>query len=795
MQAKLCNTLCLLFFCLAVCFAQNANAQNVSAQSGTIGFQERVHLHMDKSFYLPGDTIWFKAYVVDEANLPSKASGTLYVDLINEKDSLLNGFTLPLLNGVSFGNAPIDIKNSKGLYRLRAYTRIMDNITPISFFDQVIKLGDVEQIKNQITAIQDIDVRFLPEGGNLLMGLPSRIAYKAVSKNGHGVNIEGRVLNSKGTEICLIQDTYQGMGSFFFTPEEGITYKAIVKVNGAEREIDLPLSQSSGYTLAVSQRDTSELVIKSMCTKDLVAKGELKLSVHKNEVELLSIPFVMDSQMARMTIETAKLPQGIVQISLLAANGQPLCERLVFIGQGRNNDAIKQNGLAAQYPKRGETKIELQTIVDGEPVTNGSFSVAVINSEVGVTDLNNESHIFADLLLSPDLKGHIENPNRYFMDSSDSTRMHLDNLMLTQGWRKISWKKKYNPEKTIRVSGKVTDGKGTVSAARVTLMRTGKELGIDQAVTDSIGRFSFDLVYTGVGNFVVQAKSEKSKWLTVKFDSLPTVPILPHIFIKNYISDTLSFSSKEVMQKNTHKHLKQEGIKLKEVQIKGGKKLEYGPSGEPLNSGHAFQVILPKDLVHVENIMDYLTRHLGGGAVIATNDYGVMKPMFFSPVIKGGKITSERVLVELGVFINGTQIDEHFDLSVLPVKEIEKIQVYMNSFPPPVPVLMIISMKDKNILYQNFRKETPPGTAYLKLDGYTVSKAFYEVKYPLKKERDEEDLRSTLYWAPNLVPDKNGKINFSYFNGDLTGKHRVVVEGFDGQGDLFRKEWTYDVKE
>ena len=791
MPKRFSYILYLLLFIVTVCFI---HTQTVFAQQASINIQERVHLHMDKSFYLPGDTIWFKAYVVDEANLPSKASGILYVELINAKDSLINRLTLPLLNGISFGNAPIDIKNSKGLYRLRAYTRVMDNASPASFFDQLIKIGDVEQIKNQITTIQDLDIRFLPESGNLLIGLPSRIAYKAVSKNGRGINIKGKVLNSKGTEMCLIDGTYLGMGSFFLTPEEGITYKAIVNVNGAEREIELPVAQSSGYALSVSQRDTSELVIKSMCTKDLVAKGELKLSLHKNGVELLNVPLVMDSQMARMTIETAKLPRGIVQISLLAANGQPLCERLAFIGQGRNNDAVKQIGLTAQYPKRGQTKIELQMGIDGKTVTNGSFSVAVTNTDVSMPDLDNESHILADLLLSQDLKGHIENLNRYFMDSSDSTRMHLDNLMLTQGWRKINWQKKYSPEKTIRISGRVADSKSVVKDAKVTLMRTGNEMGVEQTVTDSEGRFSFDLEYAGLGNFIVQAKSDQSKWLTVKLDSLPAMPILPNSFVKNYLGDTLSFSSKEVMQKNAQKYLKLEGIKLKEVEIKGSKRLEYGPSGAPLNSGNVFQVILPKDLVHVEDIMDYLSRHLGGGAVIATNEYGVMKPMFFSSVMTGGKLTGKRVLVELDVLINGSPIDEYFDLSVLPVKEIEEIQVYMGGFPEH-PILMTITMKDKNILYQNFRKETPSGTAYLKQEGYTISKAFYEVKYPLKKQSKEEDLRTTLYWAPNLIPDKNGKVNFSYFNGDLTGKHRIVIEGFDGQGNLFRKEWSYKVEE
>lgn len=790
MPTKFCVIIYLSFFCVMGCFFQSVQAQNLSAQQSSINSQERVHLHMDKSFYLPGDTIWFKAYVVDEANLPSKASGILYVELIDAKDSLINRLTLPVLNGISFGNAAIDIKNSKGLYRLRAYTRVMDNASPASFFDTVVKIGDVEQIKNQITTIQEADIRLLPEGGNLLLGLPSRIAYKAVSNSGRGITISGKVLDSKGTEMCLMEDSYLGMGSFFLTPEEGITYKAIITVNGAEREIELPVAQSSGYALGVSQRDTSELVIKSMCTKDLVAKGELKLLIRKNGIELLSIPFTMDSQMARMKIEAAKLPQGIVQISLLAPNGQPVCERLAFIGQGRNNDVIKQNGLTTQYSKRDETKIELQTRINGKPVVNGSFSVAVTNSDVSIPDLDNESHILADLLLSSDLKGHIENPNRYFMDSSDSTRMHLDNLMLTQGWRKISWQKKYSPEKTMRISGRVTDRKGAVAAANVTLMRTGNEMGIEQTVTDSEGRFSFDLEYAGLGNFIVQAKSDQSKWLTVKLDSLPAIPILPNSFVKNYLSDTLSFSSKEVMQKNAQKYLKQEGIKLKEVEIKGSKKLDYNDSGEPVNSGHIFQVILPKDLVHVENIMDYLARHLGGNGVIAMNDYGVMKPMY--PLYIKGMNTIK--MMPIGVSINGFPVDEYFDLSALPVKEIEKIQVYLLGTPPH-PSLMTISMKDKSILYQNFRKGTPPGTAYLKQEGYTISKAFYEVKYPLKKQSKEEDLRTTLYWAPNLIPDKNGKMSFGYFNGDLTGKHRIVVEGFDGQGNLFRKEWSYKVEE
>ena len=51
--------------------------------------QEKVHVHMDKPYYAIGDSIWFKAYVVNaEKNQLSTLSRILYVELINEKKEL-----------------------------------------------------------------------------------------------------------------------------------------------------------------------------------------------------------------------------------------------------------------------------------------------------------------------------------------------------------------------------------------------------------------------------------------------------------------------------------------------------------------------------------------------------------------------------------------------------------------------------------------------------------------------------------------------------------------------------------
>ncbi|MGZ3945526.1 MAG: hypothetical protein ACXVJB_11320, partial [Mucilaginibacter sp.] len=63
-----------------------------------------------------------------------------------------------------------------------------------------------------------------------------------------------------------------------------------------------------------------------------------------------------------------------------------------------------------------------------------------------------------------------------------------------------------------------------------------------------------------------------------------------------------------------------------------------------------------------------------------------------------------------------------------------------------------------------------------------------------KKDNDAADLRSTVYWNPNILADKDGKASFEYYNADTKGTYRVVVEGIDDDGKLGRAVYRYEVK-
>lgn len=106
------------------------------------GYQEKVYLHTDKPYYLKGDTIWLKGYLVDARThrMQDAQSRFLYIELINRKNKVvqrkkLKGDGGRFHNFIALGK---DIEESE--YQLRAYTNYMRNAGEEFFFTQQISV-------------------------------------------------------------------------------------------------------------------------------------------------------------------------------------------------------------------------------------------------------------------------------------------------------------------------------------------------------------------------------------------------------------------------------------------------------------------------------------------------------------------------------------------------------------------------------------------------------------------------------------------------------------------------------
>lgn len=111
---------------------------------------EKIHIHFDKPYYAAGDDLWYKAYVLDaKTGQLSSRSKVLHIEFASLSGKLIKKQTLPMTNGLTWGDFKIPDDLAAGSYRIRAYTHWMRNWGEDKIFDKILKVGNYWE--NQIS--------------------------------------------------------------------------------------------------------------------------------------------------------------------------------------------------------------------------------------------------------------------------------------------------------------------------------------------------------------------------------------------------------------------------------------------------------------------------------------------------------------------------------------------------------------------------------------------------------------------------------------------------------------------
>ncbi|MDR2233287.1 MAG: TonB-dependent receptor plug domain-containing protein [Tannerella sp.] len=523
--------------------------------------QEKIYVHTDRNVYVPGEKIWFKAYVADAAtHIPVTASRYVYVELISAADTLINRVMVRQTDGMFYGYLPLNEIVPEGDYTLRAYTGFMENIGDDYFFKKNIRIGSIDssrrepegngkdreiagqarndalqqgiasQARNDAQLKQhgdDYDVSFFPEGGNLIEGAFCKVAFKALRSDGTADNVSGEIVDERGTVITLVETYYAGMGAFSFIPANGKTYRLKCRNSkGSEKQFELPQSYPNACALTVLQRNkriTIE-VRKSVGNAESPHHSAATPCYLLGHCRGMVFHFTaLDNLKEPIAFSEKDLPDGVLQFVLFDGQMNPLSERLVF-----NKTLINEN-LEFQtdkpiYEKREKATATLKPL-QNPPKEGQSPSLserAGVRCSISVTDdkdcaVDSSTTILSTLLLSSELKGYIENPSYYLQDNLNSI-MALDLLMLTHGWRRydipevVKGSMQY-PQIPYQTSQTIT---GSVKSPALGKPLSGSELLImaDEDVgfttSDEAGKFrAQDFEYPDSTTYFIQALSAK----------------------------------------------------------------------------------------------------------------------------------------------------------------------------------------------------------------------------------------------------------------------------------------------
>jgi TonB-dependent SusC/RagA subfamily outer membrane receptor len=671
-----------------------------------------------------------------------------------------------------------------------------------------LKLGDRKNVRKSVlikAASAKVDVQFFPEGGNLVNGNNSKIAFKAVGADGLGTETKGVITDDQNKQVTTFNSTHLGMGVFDFIPKNGRTYKAkITYADGSENIVQLPPASNTGYTLSIDDTQSDNINVKIMpgpaVEVNVEQTGVMSLIGQSGGVIYYAGKSKLGSKYFTAVIPKSKFPTGIVQFTLFSATGEPMNERLVFV---QNNDQLKLDVSAEKqtFSPREKVKIELNAKnAAGKPVA-GSFSVAVTNETKVPIDENAENSILSNLLLTSDLKGYIEKPNYYFTAINEKTQADLDMLMLTQGYHRFEWRQVlsdsfpqvvYRPEKSLEISGRLKTLIGRpVAHGKVTLFTSTGGVFILDTVSDNDGHFSFiDLIFKDSVRFVLQARTDKNhKNIEVDLDNIDLQKIdknknAPDLAV-NIDEGLSSFlqNSKGWYAGQLKDGLVNHAIMLKDVEIKA-KKINPAEHSTNLNGpGNADQVVAGSDIAGLgcAQLGDCLQGRLFG-----------VRFMNGIPYLTGGLKRPMEIVVD------GLNVDTDFFNNLNP-NDIESIEVLKSiSFTSIYGGrggngVLVITMKQGGADYSVQRYT--PGVITYSPKGYYKARVFYSPQYDDPKTNIQiPDLRTTIYWKPNILTNKEGKASFGFFNADAKGTYRIVVEGIDNEGNLGRQVYRYKVE-
>src|SRR6266498_363173 len=790
-------------------FSQTPTLQSVKAnieQYGTNFPQEKIYIQFDKPAYAPGETIWYKAYLMAGIDV-STISTNIYFDFADADGNLSMHAVEPAVHSSADGNFDIPSSfNGKSIH-IKAYTKWMLNFDSSFLYNKDITVIQTKPVAAKNTTLQvKASVQFFSEGGDCIAGINNKVAFKAITFNGKPCNIKGVVVNSKGESVAELKCVHDGMGFFYLEPQANETYTAKWKdEKGASYQTALPDFKNTGVALEIKVANGARgFLIKR--TEDATPNFKQVHVVATMQQQLVYMASVkLDAtQITGGSIPVAQLPSGILQITLFDSNWAALAERITFVN---NNDY--QFDPEVGFAALGTSKRGKNTLVINLPDSiESNLSVSVTDAGIGV---DSSDDIISHLLLTGDLRGNVYKPSYYFSNNSDSLREQLDLIMLTNGWRKIKWEDivygkmpaiKYpNDTSYLSLSGKVY-------GATAQDLRESPVLFMILEKTKDTSRQSVQSYLNKDGSFsephIILFDTTKIYYRltgTNKFNNSTEVafntgmlPSKPKIFFDK--NPALLFFDTAAENRNRYFAEEQarlakllQGTTLQGVTVKAKTKSALQVLDEKYTSGlfsggdaHQFNISNDPSAQAALNVLTYLQGRVAGLMISAGNTVGGQSSVTW----RGG--TPSFYLDEAPV-----------DVSQLTNINMSNV-AYVKVFNPPFfgafgggsnGAIAVYTQKGGST---NTNAKPGKGLTYKIVIGYAGQKEFYSPNYGTFDQRNEqEDLRSTLYWNPMILTTReNHVIKINFYNNDTTSSFRVIVEGVSKEGRLTRVEKTIE---
>ncbi len=725
--------------------------------------EDLIYIQTSKGIYENGEDLWFKAYSLDAQYLfTSNRSKTLYLLLTREKDQRVYwNEKYEITDGFTDGHIYLNDSLPDGNYLLTAYSSQSILKSPDEFH-AVRKIKLFRKIENnESSGISDLPIKktsiglsLFPEGGSLISGLYSRMAFKAVNEIGNPIEVKGK-LYENDKPIVDLKSEHLGMGSLDFVPDANKKYH--LKLEQTDSIYYLPKILGQGIAMHVKEQNSTSITLYiSQSPRSKKQKVYLRTQVRGVSYSIAE-GNLQDS--LNIKIPLVKLPQGIAEVTLYDENFRPVTERLVYVNAHKKLTITTDIPDSIDYQAKEKVTLTLKvTDDDGKPViANLGISIHDWISSNGDDPKNIMTHFY----LSTQLRGKIYDPEYYFEEENKERLRALDLLLLTQGWRRYVWseinlsKLSSDPAPVLLdgINGVVINPKKSKddneSQPLIIAYNPNNEAQKDIVLLDSLNKFVIGPKYLkfreGGSVYLKLMVSEKSRsYLNLEDDGFNSIDQVRK-------STPLVYPSPSSGSKKEDDHnpflLAPDIVQLNEIEVNSKR---HGNTRE--------KYLRTLDSLAKIEISDYVCKYN-----ILNCAYHVGHKDNFKPV-------EDAIYLYMEYYNGSSWIKGH--------PKLNGAEYWRN---PPLPPYSYPKLTDDYLL-KKFN--------IVRAKGYYGHKEFYQPNYETQ-DSSFMDYRNTLLWNPSVITDKHGEATISFFCSDLNGLFLGTIEGIDGKGLLGKQNFSF----
>jgi hypothetical protein len=745
--------------------------------NGRNSYKERIYVSHDKSFYLSGEHLRFKIYCLDaDRNLPSALSKVAYLEVMDTSNNSIIQTKILLTQGIGFGDIFIPSNINSGNYILRCYTKWMRNSGAEEFFHTIIPIINPFRRAGllPIPKSSGIMLKFNPDGGNLVYGLKSKIAFLATNSTGNGIAFMGSIMNESDSSLLEFGSLKSGLGSFFFRPEPNRSYYAKIMLKDSSKYVfELPKIKTSGYIMHVNRLNGEDISIEVRAGGESMT-GNLYLEGYIDNRRQFKYNLIIDEGSENIFISRDQLDQGLLQINLKNSLDQTLNHRKVIIyPRDRINLNIKTD--KDTYGKREKVIVKIKSRNSEELPVKMDLSVSASIHHAAFDKFRN--NIDSYLLFNEMIKAN-PNYNAYFNDcQSEQCRSTLDNLLLVNSDSVVIQSDlKYNSDSV----NYIPEFRHHIIAGKLTNKLTkSPEEGV--------------MAYLSIPSKKANFLATQSKQDGVLFFELPDNADLNKIIVQTDNTNNTNYNieiedpySKEFANINVPRF--DLDITLKNfiektstnMQVRNAY-LKYSSIMEVQNNPDSSTFYDPDAVYYLDDytrfpVMEEVMREYVGGVYVRRNQEG-----FHFKILDLDR--TETFQENPLILIDGIPVfdaDEIMDINPLEIKKIETVRKrYIKDGFKYSGIVSFFTYKGD---LQGYKLQE--NVEVIEYDGIQAMRKYIHPEYVSKQDKDSRipDYRNVLYWNPKFQTNDQGEATLEFFTSDDTGEYELHIEGISNNG-------------